>query len=408
MTCISALRRLIDQEQTDQDQEDRRDRASRTGRVAQRRLHLQAQPDRQTASATIPNRIDATKPTNGLDLAAEVGARAELQQQPGKDDALQRDIAGRQTAPRAGSSPSSCAISGTRPNTIPCSDSQRMQAPIRLVPSRAKHVSKPSAWIVFSSAQHRGQTRIRMKPTADRVAAPTMNCGTFSQPVARHRRLDHADHDARARPCRAASRRRQSHGFAAHSGTTSPTSRLPTSHSFSAARVLDEAEIGSAVVEHHDLVDHRQLEVRRRVVDRDPAVLDQREDQQGQRRPAPGPAGRRAQDGRGDRAVDRGQRERAGDARQHRQRQQEGRLGQRREMQPRGWPPCPRSWSRCRAPPAPWRSGRARTARQARQVAGKAQRRRQTAERHDEQGGRSSAARFTTGPARNTQVVTSP
>ena len=42
--------------------------------------------------------------------------------------------------------------------------------------------------------------------------------------------------------------------------------------------VEDEAESRPAVVEHHDLVDHRELEVRGRVVDRDAAVLDQHED----------------------------------------------------------------------------------------------------------------------------------
>jgi hypothetical protein len=43
--------------------------------------------------------------------------------------------------------------------------------------------------------------------------------------------------------------------------------------------VDDHAERGSAVVEHHDLVDHRELEVRVRVVERDAAVLGQQHDE---------------------------------------------------------------------------------------------------------------------------------
>ena len=54
--------------------------------------------------------------------------------------------------------------------------------------------------------------------------------------------------------------------------------------------VLDQREIGAAMVEHHHLVDHRQLEMRGRVVDRDAAVFDQFEHQQASSRRAPASA----------------------------------------------------------------------------------------------------------------------
>ena len=56
-----------------------------------------------------------------------------------------------------------------------------LQAPIRLVPSRAKQLNRPSAWTVSRSGNTAVQTRTRMKPTAESVAAPTMNCGTCTR-----------------------------------------------------------------------------------------------------------------------------------------------------------------------------------------------------------------------------------
>ena len=132
----------------DQEQADRRSGRS-PSRASQKAPGAAPASSRRRARPTAPARRSrtgptSTKPTNGSTSRLSIGARPQPQQQPGKDDALQRDIAGRQQPARQ-PSPPSCAISGTRPNKTPCNDSQRMQAPIRLVPSRAKQVSSPSA-----------------------------------------------------------------------------------------------------------------------------------------------------------------------------------------------------------------------------------------------------------------------
>ncbi len=66
------------------------------------------------------------------------------------------------------------------------------------------------------------------------------------------------------------------------------------------------------MVEHHHLMDHRELEVRGRVINRNPRVLDELQDDEGhrdqsERRKSTSPGDE------GDHAVDLGQRERAGD-----------------------------------------------------------------------------------------------
>ena len=116
---------------------------------------------------------------------------------------------------------------------MPCSDSQRMQAPIRLVPSKAKQLSKPIAWIVFSNGRVAVMPEVTMKPTADKVAAPTMNCGTFrSRYLAIANSIIPMTTASTAMPSSVA--KRQSHHWP-RTGMTSPMSRLPTSHSLSAA-----------------------------------------------------------------------------------------------------------------------------------------------------------------------------
>ena len=58
-------------------------------------------------------------------------------------------------------SPSSWAISGTRPNRMPCSESQRMHAPIRLVPSSAKQVSETDGMDRREQGGHRASDQAR-------------------------------------------------------------------------------------------------------------------------------------------------------------------------------------------------------------------------------------------------------
>ena len=73
----------------------------------------------------------------------------------------------------------------------------------------------------------------------------------------------------------------------ARPGTTSRTSMAPEDEQLQRRPVEDHAERRPAVVEHHDLVDHGQLQVGVRVVERDAAVLGQQRRRTVQPRPGP-------------------------------------------------------------------------------------------------------------------------
>ena len=51
-------------------------------------------------------------------------------------------------------------------------------------------------------------------------------------------------------------------------------------HQLEVARRLDQGEMAAGIFEHHGLVDHGELEMRRRIVDRDARILGQRHDDQ--------------------------------------------------------------------------------------------------------------------------------
>ena len=119
----------------------------------------------------------------------------------------------------------------------------------------------------------------RTKARADSVAAPTSNCGTRSSrsraivdSIDPHddRQQEHAiaattpsQHEAGDRPARDHAERDER-----------PDDQHAEQPELQRA-VQDEGEVGPAVVEHHDLVDHRQFEVGVRVVDRNAGVLGQ-------------------------------------------------------------------------------------------------------------------------------------
>ena len=89
---------------------------------------------------------------------------------------------------------------------------------------------------------------------------------------------------------------------------------------------LDQREMPRRVLEDHRLVDHRQLEVRRRVVDRNPRVLGQRHHRE--RDAGEGEARIDRQLAVRERVDDRRQRRRAGDQRCGEQHHQQRRLGE--------------------------------------------------------------------------------
>ena len=142
-----------------------------------------------------------------------------------------------------------------------------------------------------------------------------------------------------------------SHSPPPRTGTASPTMSAASSHSFRDRGVEDERQVRTAVVEHHDLVNHRQLEMRGRVVDRNARVLGQEDDaerghQQGEHRARPASSLRRRRRrtfrrARGCPSVAPERRAPAAAPAPPAPR-----------TSPRGSRPCPRSSSRCRAPPA--------------------------------------------------------
>src|ERR1051326_1048897 len=83
-----------DQEEADRDQEDRRVE-HRKRRLAQRRFHLGGEPDGQAQSQN-SEQDRRHKTDKGLDFAARVGACPQPQQQEGKDDPFQNNVAGGQ------------------------------------------------------------------------------------------------------------------------------------------------------------------------------------------------------------------------------------------------------------------------------------------------------------------------
>ncbi len=198
---------------------------------------------------------------------------------------------------------------------------------------------------VISLAVYR---KVSMKPRDDSTVAATSNCGTRTRRSAGHGRLHARRWRPPGRACRRAPPRcrRPPTPCAAAAGCRRPGRRGPTASA--PPPYWMKARSGPLWSRTIDLVDHGQLEVRVRVVDGDARVLGQEHDEQRradeqQRRAAvrPGDAAPAPRDVRRARAA-----RRAG---QRGQAQQQRRLGQRRELRPRGWRPCPRSSSRCPA-----------------------------------------------------------
>ena len=125
----------------------------------------------------------------------------------------------------------------------------------------------------------------------------------------------------------------------------------PNSEELERAAVEDQPEGGPAVVEDHDLVDHGELEVRVRVVERDAGVLRQQHHEQ-RRADHQQRGGRRRQACRQRAAEHAGQAQRARCAHQRDEAQEQRRLGEARERHLAA-APMPSKPSRCRARRAP-------------------------------------------------------
>ena len=180
------------------------------------------------------------------------------------------------------------------PSSTPCSATARMT---RADPAGAQRDEvdqqqsrRPAARRAASSsasphAAGRGQSRQQ----ARRRPAACGTCGSRSRAMIDSTTPDadrHAEHPAdEERPVRASARP------AAARRPARATSSAPKHEQLERRAVEDHAEGRAAVVEHHDLVDHRQLEVR--VRDRRPGCGSSRPAGRRTARPRPGPARRR-------------------------------------------------------------------------------------------------------------------
>src|SRR5947207_15764767 len=76
---------------------------------------------------------------------------------------------------------------------MPWNESQRMQAPIRLVPSSAKQLSRPSAWTVSRSANMAISDQDQDEADGGKRRGADDELRHLYEAIAGHRRLDHAD-----------------------------------------------------------------------------------------------------------------------------------------------------------------------------------------------------------------------
>src|SRR6266581_7028413 len=150
-------------------------------------------------------------------------------------------------------SPSSWVISGTRPKRMPWSESQRMQAPMRLVPSRAKQLTRAIAWMlsraagICSDQQHDERDSREGRGADDELRHAR-------QAIARHRRLDHADDDRQTGHAEKSRSAIEPQVAAAQRHDEADEQRAEAPQ-LQRGGILDIGEIRTAVVEHHHLVD---------------------------------------------------------------------------------------------------------------------------------------------------------
>ena len=169
----------------------------------------------------------------------------------------------------------------------------------------------------------------RMTPKADSRPAPTSRLGTRSR---RRRAIIDSTTPTRTASTSSAD---EAHGDApavpaSSTGMTMRHEQQPVREQLDRRAVQDQREGRPAVVEHHDLVDHRQLEMRVRIVEGDAAVLGEQHDEERDRRE---PERRRAElhSPRQRRPEHVGERERARELHQHEQSEEQRGLRQARE-----------------------------------------------------------------------------
>ena len=300
-----------------------------------------SRPAKRSARAVpiAPRKSDGTKPTYGSISWRDVDVAHRLQEEAGNQDPLQRRGAGghRQRVPPR------IAVDEKRQDREDGSLQRRR-------PDADAHPARPEREEVHQDDEdeeevgrvHHGADLARRSiPRPERRHAVTRSCGTATR---RTRAMTDSTTPIRIarRSMPAKKTRPESHGSGAPKGMATRIRSAPRTKSLIDDAVEDEPEGGPAVVEDHHLVDHRQLEVRVRVVERDPAVLGEEddeparhdEDERGPRgEPAEGPGA----------GQHRGEGERPGDPRDGQEAEEEGRLGEAGEAHlPRGPHPLER------------------------------------------------------------------
>src|SRR5262245_6637277 len=168
---------------------------------------------------------------------------------------------------------------GSDPRSAPWRATTRMIVRIRLAPSTKRFRSRSDTRTESepesmdrSPEEHEDQTETGRQGSADQQVRHR------SETEARHDRLHdphqhREDHECGQEDAPRSEPTREHGHDQAHE-------QAPEEEQLEAGSVEDRRQGRTAVVEHHHLVDHGQLEVRVRIVERDPAVLHQRHDEE--------------------------------------------------------------------------------------------------------------------------------
>src|SRR5260370_32192640 len=217
-----------------------------------------------SATAPAPSSSEAMNPTSGSTSRRTDASRIAQARNRGSTTALTATVPSARTTICAESE--GARTSGSAASRRPCPASARMQPLRRVVASTAKSESITSSssscaagGMVAWSAEEQQDAEERQRARADQQLRHA------AEPQPGHDRLDDADGDGDSRESR---RQDGDGGRRAEPGAR----REDADHQRAQPRQLERAaeqhqrEVRSAVIEDDDLVDHGQLEMRRRIV----------------------------------------------------------------------------------------------------------------------------------------------
>src|SRR5512137_26451 len=275
-TCVIAFRRLTITKRPMSSV------ASPTGTVSGEPARVagnwsRASTHRANTSEDAPTRTESVWPTKGSTSRRTPASRRTRSSTQGKIAPLTATPPAVRTQARAALSPP-CRSRGSRLTTTPWTATTRIQLRSRLDPSsrrsvmtrRARTASTPEPRLMPSPQdQHDRQQRQRRRPHEQLRNA--------HEAEARHRGLHDTDDDTQdGHP--ADERARVQQRVAAPHGHGQPHQERPQQPELERRPVQDERQVRPAMVQHHDLMDHGQLQVSGWIVHGDTRRLGDQDD----------------------------------------------------------------------------------------------------------------------------------